>query len=188
LGELDQALNKKLGEVDTTLILTEGILQGQAKFDFSALTGQRVDERAGILAEIKINQGDQSSRARRRKKERKVKIKNGISTFDITLEMFNKGMTIDQIAKERELVPSTIEGHLGKAIEAKRLDISALVNEAELNEITGVIEHLPTGFISKDLYDGLRGKYGYGKLRAVMSHLKSQEETTNTGEDSTNGA
>jgi hypothetical protein len=174
LGELDQALNKKLEEVDTTLLLTQGIMQGQAQFDFSTLTRQRVDERAAILAEIKVNQGDQSSRARKRKKERKVKIKNGISTFDITLEMFNNGMTIDQIAKERELVPSTIEGHLGKAIEAKRLDISALVSETELKEIIGVIEHLPTGFISKDLYDGLRGKYGYGKLRAVMNHLKSQ--------------
>jgi uncharacterized protein YpbB len=112
-----------------------------------------------------------------------VKIKNGISTFDITLEMFNRGMTIDQIAKERELVPSTIEGHLGKAIEAKRLDISALVNETELNEIIGVIDHLPTGFISKDLYDGLRGKYGYGKLRAVMSHLKSQAEEGELSQD-----
>jgi len=176
LGELDLAFNKKLEEVDTTWLLTEGIVQGQSRFDFSALTKQRLEERATLLTEIHMSQHDNSSRARKRKKERKIKIKNGISTFDITLEMFNKGMTIEQIAKERELVPSTIEGHLGKAIEAKRLDISALVNEAELNEITGVIEHLPTGFISKDLYDGLRGKYGYGKLRAVMSHLKSQAE------------
>ncbi len=187
LGELDQAVSKKLEEVDSMLILTEGMMQGQTKFDFSALAKQRVDGRGAILAEIKINQGDQSSRTRKRKKERKVKIKNGISTFDITMEMFIKGMTIDQIAKERELVPSTIEGHLGKAIEAKRIDISALVNEAELKEITGVIEYLPTGFISKDLYDGLRGKYGYGKLRAVMGHLKSQEDALNTDKDSTDG-
>ncbi len=174
LGELDQALNKKLEEVDTAWLLTEGIMQGKSQFDFSALAKQRLEERAAMLTEIRMSQGDNSSRARKRKKERKTKTKNGISTFDITLEMFNKGMTIDQIAKERELVPSTIEGHLGKAIEAKRLDISALVNEEELNEINGVIEHLPTGFTSKDLYDGLRGKYGYGKLRAVMVHLKSQ--------------
>jgi Helix-turn-helix domain len=85
-------------------------------------------------------------------------------------------------------VPSTIEGHLGKAIEAKRLEISALVNEAELNEINGVIEHLPTGFISKDLYDGLRGKYGYGKLRAVMSHLKLQQDANTPEEDLSNEA
>jgi len=175
LSELDHALNKKLEEVDTTLIVTEGIIQGQSHFDFSSLIKRRTEERAIILTEIK-SQGDQSSRSRKRKREIKSKKKNGINTFDITLEMFNKGMTIDQIAKERELVISTIEGHLGKAVEAKRLDISALVNEVELEEITGVIDHLPTGFISKDLYEGLRGKYGYGKLRAVMTHLKSNED------------
>ncbi len=188
LGELDQALTKKLEEVDTTVLLTEGILQGQSKFDFSVLTRQRVEERAAIHTEIQSSLGDKSSRTRKRKKESKSKKKNCISTFDITLEMFNKGMTIDQIAKERELVTSTIEGHLGKAIEAKRLDISALVNEAELKEIIGVIEHLPIGFISKDLYDGLRGKYGYGKLRAVMSHLKSNDDVENPEEDLSNGA
>jgi len=179
LGELDQSINKKLEEVDTSLLLTEGILQGQAHFDFSVLSRQRVEERSAIQNEIQKIEADTSSRTRKRKKESKSKKKNGISTFDITLEMFNKGMTIDQIVKERELVTSTIEGHLGKAIEAKRLDISALVSEVELNEITGVIEHLPTGFISKDLYDGLRGKYGYGKLRAVMSHLKSNDDVEN---------
>jgi len=188
LGELDQSLNKKLEEVDTTLLLTEGILQGQSHFDFSVLTKQRVDERTAMYVEIQKSQGDTSSRTRKRKKESKSKKKNGISTFDITREMFNKGMTIDQIAKERELVTSTIEGHLAKAIEAKQLDISALVNGAELSEITGVIEHLPTGFISKDLYDALRGKYGYGKLRAAMSHLKSQEDAGNLEGDLSNDA
>ncbi len=188
LGELDQSLNKKLEEVDTTLLLTEGIMQGQSKFDFSLLIKQREEERAAVLTKIQTSQGDKLSRTRKRKKESKSKKKNGLSTFDITLEMFNKGMTIDQIAKERELVTSTIEGHLGKAIEAKRLEISALVNEMELTEITGVIDHLPTGFISKDLYEGLRGKYGYGKLRAVMSHLKSLEDAGKTETDLSNDA
>ena len=188
LGELDQSLSKKLEEVDTTLLLTEGILQGQSHFDFSILTKQRVDERTAMHVEIQKSQGDTSSRTLKRKKEGKSKKKKGISTFDITREMFNKGMTIDQIAKERELVTSTIEGHLAKAIESEQLDISALLNEAELSEITGVIEHLPTGFISKDLYEALRGKYGYGKLRAAMSHLKSQEDAGNPEGDLSNEA
>ena len=188
LGELDQSLSKKLEEVDTTLLLTEGILQGQSHFDFSILTKQRVDERTAMHVEIQKSQGDTSSRTLKRKKEGKSKKKKGISTCDITREMFNKGMTIDQIAKERELVTSTIEGHLAKAIESEQLDISALLNEAELSEITGVIEHLPTGFISKDLYEALRGKYGYGKLRAAMSHLKSQEDAGNPEGDLSNEA
>ncbi len=189
LSELDQSLNKKLEEVDTTLLLTEGIMKGESAFNFSSLIMQRAEERAAILKEILKNQISKDPKAKKLKtrKDRKSKKGEGPTTYDITLEMFNKGMTIDQIAKERELVTSTIEGHLGKAVEAARLDISALVNESELNEITGVIEHLPSGFISKDLYDGLRGKYGYGKLRAVMSHLKSQSVKEENVEDLPDG-
>jgi len=178
LTELDQALSKKLEEVDTTLLLTEGIMQGKSEFEFTSLIKQRTEERASLLVEIQKEHNVKNPQTLKRKsgKVRKSKKTDSRSTYDITLEMFHKGMTIDQIAKERELVPSTIEGHLGKAVETARLDISALVNEGELNEIKEVIRHLPSGFISKELYDGLRGKYGYGKLRAVMSHLKSQSD------------
>jgi len=189
LVELDQGLNKKLEEVDTTLLLTEGIMQGQSQFDFSLLYKQRVEERAGILAEIHKNQIDKEAEAGKRKtrKDRKSKKVEGPTTYDITLEMFNRGMTIEQIAKERELVTGTIEGHLGKSVEAGRLAISSIVNEGEMNEIKEVIRQLPSGFISKELYDGLRGKYGYGKLRAVMSHLKSQSGEVKNAENLTDG-
>jgi len=173
LMELDQLLNRKLEEVDTTLLLTEGIIQGQTTFDFAPLIKQRTAERTELISIIQkeLNLDEVPARSRKSKKTKKVGDK---STYDITLEMFNKGMTIEQIASERGLVLSTIEGHLGKAVETSRLDISALVNESELKEISGVIHHLPSGFISRDLYDGLRGKYGYGKLRAVMNYMKNK--------------
>jgi hypothetical protein len=176
LTELDQAICKKLEAVDTTLLLTEGILQGESNFDFNPLTRQRTEERTALISEIhkEIHVKEPSVRKRKSRRVTKTKKAVGLSTYDITLGMFQKGMTIEQIAKERELVISTIEGHLSKAIESSRLDIQALVSEAELNEITKAIQQLPPDFISKDLYDRLNGNYGYGKLRAVMVHLKSQ--------------
>jgi uncharacterized protein YpbB len=184
LSEIDHALNKKLEEVDTTLLLTDGIMKGQTKFDFSALIAQRTKERSDLIAEIQKNQRVRKPDHKRKpRKDRKSKKGDGISTFDITLEMFMKGMTIEQIAIERDLVLGTIEGHLAKAIETSRLDINALVNESELSEITEVIHQLPTGFISKDLYEGLRGKYGYGKLRAVMYYLKGKPQLREDGND-----
>jgi uncharacterized protein YpbB len=177
LTELDQTIYKKLEEVDTTLQLTEGILRGESNFDFNPLTRQRTEERTALISEIhkEIYAKEPAVRKRKSRRDTKTKKAVGLSTYDITLEMFNKGMTIAQIAKERELVISTIEGHLSKAIESSRLDIHALVSEAELSEITEAIHQLPPEFISKDLYDRLNGKYGYGKLRAVMNHLKEQD-------------
>lgn len=180
LSELDQAVYKKLEEVDSALIFTEGIMRGESDFDFTALTKQRAEERSALLKEIQKNQITDESKSRKgkTKKDRNSKRGEGPSTFDITLDMFNRGMTIEQIAKERDLVVGTIEGHLAKAVETSRLDISALVKEEEMNEITDMIGQLPQGFVSKDLYDSLRGKYGYGKLRAVMIYLKSQASET----------
>jgi len=88
------------------------------------------------------------------------------------LEKFNKGLTMEQIAEERGLVVSTIEGHLGKAVESKRIDIFKFISERDYKEITDAIAQLPEGFISKDLYDAVKGKYSYGKLRAVIAHVK----------------
>lgn len=188
LSELDHALNKKLEEVDITVLLTDGIMKGQSQFDFSLLIALRTKERSDLIAEIHKNEqankpGDHKRKPRR---DRKSKKGDGPSTYDVTLEMFKKGMSLEQIAKERDLVASTIEGHIAKAIESSRLDINALVNETELNEIKEVIHHLPTGFISKDLYDGLNGKYGYGKLRAVMKYLKSNTPVKEDGNDLSN--
>jgi hypothetical protein len=185
LIELDHALNKKLEEVDITLMMTDGIMKGQSQFDFSTLHAQRIKERAELITKIQNNLRikEPSDSKRKPRKDRKSKKGDGTSTYDVTLEMFNKGMTIEQIAKERDLVPGTIEGHLVKAIESSRLEINALLNETELNEITEVIHQLPTGFISKDLYDGLRGKYGYGKLRAVMNYLKNKPQSEEDGND-----
>ncbi len=175
LTELDLALSKKLEEVDKALHLTEGILQGRAEFEFDTITKQRFAERKALVDEInKSFQGHEpTTRKRKPRKERKSKKADAPSTYDITLDLFKSGMTIDQVSKERGLVASTIEGHLAKAVETARLDIFSFMNEKEVTEITDAIRLLPEGFVSKQLYDALEGKYGYGKLRAVMAHAKS---------------
>jgi hypothetical protein len=174
LTELDLAFSKKLEEVDKALLLTEGILHGHAEFEFDTITKQRAAERTTLLDEINksVHSQEPATRKRKPRKERKSKKADTPSTYDITLDLFKSGMTIEQVAKERGLVASTIEGHLAKAVETARLDIFSFMNEKEVSEITDAIRLLPEGFVSKQLYDVLEGKYGYGKLRAVIAHVK----------------
>jgi len=174
LSELDISLSKKLEELDKASLLTEGILQGNYQFEFETITIQRRQERTDWLTEIQKEVKSTSPKKKKRVARKSKKNKDGLSTFDITLEMFNKGLTMEQIAEERGLVVSTIEGHLGKAVESKRIDIFKFISERDYKEITDAIAQLPEGFISKDLYDAVKGKYSYGKLRAVIAHGRKE--------------
>lgn len=62
-----------------------------------------------------------------------------VTTRDISLEMFSAGKTIEEIAKERELVQGTIEKHLSFFVEIGKLSIDLFLPEAMQEKIaTGI--------------------------------------------------
>jgi GTPase SAR1 family protein len=179
LNELDIAFNKKLVEIDKALLLTAGILQGNLKFDFLPLSEQRAAERVNMLSEInKELDSNPPAGAKRKGSKSKKKRKDEPSTYEVTLGMVNKGMTVEQISEERGLAVGTIESHFAKLVQEGLLDVYRFMTEPEVVEIKAAIKQLPAEFTSKDLYDHFRGKFGYGKLRAVMADKKkdSQQE------------
>lgn len=167
LTDLDQLFSKKLEEVDKAVYLTESILEGRNDYNFSNLAEQRIQERAQLLTAIESKASPKKS-----KKEKGVKKskKDEVSTYDLTLGLLEHGMTMKEIAQERGLALSTIEGHLARAVEKGRLGIDKLLSEADITLITHALKEMPEGFISKDLFVWLGGKFSYGMLRAVMSH------------------
>jgi len=174
LTEIDQALSKKLEEVDKASLLVSGILNGEEKFNFQPLNEQRAEERTRLLTGIRKETASNDSPAKKGKKtkEKKSKTKDGLSTYETTLQMLQDGKSVDQIAKERELTVGTIEGHLAKAVEAGSISIYKFMNDDEVTEIANAIAQLPNEFSSKDLYVTMKGKFGYGQLRAVIAHTK----------------
>jgi len=176
LTDLDQLFSKKLEEVDKAVYLTECILEGRYDYNFSSLAEQRTQERAQVLTEIQSKVAPKKS-----KKEKGVKKtkKDEVSTHDLSLKLLEFGMTIEDIAKERGLALSTIEGHLAKAVEKGRLGIDKLLSEANITLITRALKEMPEVFTSKDLFVKLGGKFSYGMLRAVMSHTGIKSSHTN---------
>ena len=174
LTEIDQAISKKLEEVDKASLLVSGILKGDEKFNFEPLNKLRVEERTRLLAIIRKETSTNNSPTKKSKpkKEKKPKSKDGLSTFDTTLKMLQDGKSVEQIAKERELTVGTIEGHLAKAVEAGSISIYKFMNDEVVTEISNAIAQLPNEFSSRDLYTVMKGKFGYGQLRAVMAHVK----------------
>lgn len=174
LTELDQTLTKKLEEVDKAVFLTEAILRGDEKIELKHLTQERSRERSALLAEVRAQVEKEPSSVKKKMttKGRKSKKVDSKSTYDVTIELLNSGMTVEQIARERELAQSTIETHLAKAVAADKIGVFTFMQEAAVMEIVNAYRQLPEGATSKDLFDKLKGKFGYGQLRAALAHAK----------------
>lgn len=95
----------------------------------------------------------------------------------ISLEMFKAGNNITTIAKERGYAVSTIEGHLVSFIPSGEITIQELLSVEKISKIEKVIIELGekmTG--SKDVKERLPQEYSFSDIRAVMLHLKKNQQ------------
>lgn len=93
------------------------------------------------------------------------------STFEISLDLFRSGMTIEQIARERELAESTIEGHLAIFIPTGKMQIDELVPESKIEPIRQAIAlhgDQSLGLLKTELGDD----YTYGEIKAVIASMQ----------------
>ena len=171
LSDLDQMLSKKIEELDKGLYLAESILAGQTQFDFSHLNTERESIRSKILDEVR-GKAWTPPEIKKKKKGRK---KNEENTYDLTVRLFNSGLSIIDIAGQRELAMGTIEGHLAKAVGEGRLSINKFMEGEQIDIISDAINEMPKGFTSKDLFVKLGGRYSYNQLRAAESPLGYHE-------------
>ena len=109
-----------------------------------------------------------------KKKEKKVTKKDKIPTAQITYELYRKGKNIEEIAKERDLVTGTIEGHLTTYVESGAIDVHDLINKDRIEKITTAYTagHTNSGVLKAELPND----YGYGEIRLVIAYIRSMEE------------
>lgn len=176
LQDLDQVFAKKLEEIDKCLLLTESILQNSDHYNFSALSEQRAAERNNLMEEAKatVKLVAKPTVQKTRKKQKK----DGPGTYEVTLALFNTGMPVAQIAKERGLATGTIEGHLARAVASGALSVLKFMTEEQVAEINEAVKTV-TGDVSlKVIYEKLGGRYSYGQLRAALSGLEGMKEAS----------
>lgn len=125
------------------------------------------------LGQQGINLGtleDSSDEPRKESKEDPQK-EPKISTYEITKNMIEEGLSPEQIAKERGLKLSTIYGHLARFIEQDLYDASQFVSEAHYDTIRNYFESTedPSLGAAKDV---LGDEFDYGEIRMVLTELK----------------
>jgi len=101
----------------------------------------------------------------------KTRIVKGF-TYVETLDLYQKGMPVEDIAQERKLSPATILGHLVKLHEEGHdINLQDLIPTYEYNQIIAAAMRLNLKKTDplKPLFEGLEGLYDYGKLRIAMA-------------------
>lgn len=105
----------------------------------------------------------------------KIESKEKINTKDETLKLFHQGLTIEAIAKERDLTTSTIEGHLAYWVELGKINIKEFQLGPVQKEIESELKK-DTNRAYKIIRHNLNNRCSYGQIKLVQAHLKYQNQ------------
>lgn len=94
------------------------------------------------------------------------------SSMDVTLTMFNDGMSIGQIAEGRGLSAGTVEGHLAAFVASGDLSVTKVVPFEKLRVILETIEATGQYVAAKPIRDLLGEDFSFGEIRMVLEHYK----------------
>lgn len=147
------------------LELKKELLEYESRDDMRFSAGDYLKVKAGILLRLddKENEGTHT----RKKKSVKAPKKAKTPTRQISFDMFSAGMSLNQIAEERGLVPSTIFNHLAYYVKAGMLELDKLVPQEHLREIRTCIVNNPGYSSVSDLKAAVSPEITYDEIRLV---------------------
>ena len=96
----------------------------------------------------------------------------GPSTRQVTLTMFYDGKNVEEIARERNLKPVTIMGHLTELVEAgEPIDAGRLVSPERQMVIANALQAITMETL-KPIYEFLGEEYSYDEIRIVRAMMR----------------
>ena len=178
-------LRRQLAAADNVpayIVLSDATLQELASYlphgreEFSRISGfgqQKLERYADAFGEIITafcaRQGLTSRiHLKTRKPKRKDSTDRDNDTKQQTLELFNKGYSIEAIAAARELSPVTIEGHLAFYVQQGRLSIEQVVDVDRLPAIQAAIAQSGSLMLTP-IKDILGDAYSYREIRMAVA-------------------
>jgi len=87
-----------------------------------------------------------------------------------SLRLYKEGKSTEEIAAERDMAVSTIEGHLASFIPSGEVAVSDFLKENEIADIKKAVEKLETNQL-KPVKEYLGEKYSYTKVRMAIAFL-----------------
>jgi len=96
-----------------------------------------------------------------------------VNTKRFSFDLYKSGKTISEIAAERNLAVSTIEGHLAYFIARGELDISEFLTKEQVDEIADFFRERNTESLA-EVKAHFGERFLFGQLRMVLEHMKSK--------------
>lgn len=149
LEEIEDAFIKKIGEIERIVFLAIVLKTG----DFST---QKLDTTSSL--KLTLAKG-------KAQKEKKT-------TAEISYELYKKGKAIKEIAKDRNLIESTIESHLAQYVENGMIKIEDLVSANKVKKILEVLESEAVGL--REIKLKLPKNFTFGEIKLVIAYQKSR--------------
>ena len=98
-----------------------------------------------------------------------------VSTYQITLEMHQKGLSLDNIAVERKLSEATILSHFSKLyLGGIDIDLMQYVTDDDISKIEKAKIELDNPAALKPYFDYFEEQIGYGKIRIALTILEKR--------------
>jgi len=106
------------------------------------------------------------------KKEKSKKDKpQKTDTKKVSLDMFKRGLSISEIAKERNFVETTIQGHLSHFIPTGEIEITDLMTEETFEELKTIMQQTTFENLT-ELKSKIDDKFTYNEIRLVANSLE----------------
>jgi hypothetical protein len=96
-------------------------------------------------------------------------------------ELFISGRSVPEIASERRMAVSTIEGHLAHFVGTGQLDLERLVDPGQGKTVFDYLESHPTRSFG-EIFNAFGGKIGYSVIRFVLNYFEATRLEKATGE------
>ncbi len=105
----------------------------------------------------------------RERKQRTKRDAKGKDTYHISLDLFRDGKSMEEIAKERGIGISTVEGHLARFVGSGELSLDQIVPPDKIETISRAIKECKEGNFAGPVKAALGDDYSYGEIRAVLA-------------------
>ncbi len=95
-----------------------------------------------------------------------------VDTKQQSLEFFHQGLTVEEIAEKRGLLPATIENHLAYQVGQGVVDVTAVLDKERVELLLPKVKPLVSKEKLKEIKESIDVEVSYGELQLLLAHLK----------------
>lgn len=180
ISELEEMQIKTVLNLKKTKLLVQAIAEGK-ELSKQTLKSNTMDEyRINHLVRISEiikkhglnfeDEDDFDERLYEKPKKQKAPKK---TTTEITLELWNKKLLVEEIAMERKLTTNTIYGHLAKLIEQKAITLADVLPAARIAELYELFSQNPDKSIT-ELREISDNEFSWDELRLFKATMEKK--------------